>query len=366
MTPGWAQGSDHCVRLLAIALLLIVAGPAMAQSGMRVDWKDGQLSVWTMETPLTEVLTEVARRTGLRIVGAEELRDSVTLGFSDVLLEDGLRRLLGGVSYVIVEPGMPHSQAYPTEVWVLGRGGYASSAAGATGPRENTGGELGSDAVASEVTVDDARGGRLQGFLADPDPAVRRFAVERLGEVGEPWARSRLVTALHDESPGVREKAVTALGEYGPEAADPVMMLLQFETHPDVRVAEAEFLGRIAEPRVAGVLEGMLVDADPRVRRAAVEALAHLPGAVASHALRIAALDQDVAVRTAALDGLGIFGAETDPRAAIEDALARNNAPSQAAAADLVGPLGQLGFLESPSQQATVSVAEPELPSEPR
>jgi hypothetical protein len=364
---GTARPLARRVGLLAVAVLLFLAAPATAQPGSRVDWKDGRLSVRAEETPLADVLAEIARQTGVQILGAEDLRESLTLGFSNVALEDGLRRLLAGLSYVIVEPAAPQGKARPTEIWLLGRGRTGPGAVGATGGGDR-GRDVGPLTAASDATAEHPPGARLRSFLADPDPGIRRFAVERLGEVGEPWAFSRLVAALHDESAGVREKAVTALGEYGPEAVDPVMMLLQTETGLEVRVAAAELLGRFGGPPGVGLLEGMLVDSDPRLRRTAAQALARTGGAEASQALRTAALDQDATVRTAALDGLGIFGAETDPTAAIEDALARDDDAVRAAAAALVGPLGQLGFLEVPSQATAGDGSGHPIgfPSEPR
>lgn len=351
--------------LRAVALLLVLGAPIAARAGSTVDWKDGGLTVRAEYMPLASVLAEVARRTGIRIVGAQDLHESVTLGFSEVSLEDGLRRLLAGRSYVIIIDPTALGKTLPIEVWLLGRG--ASGAAGMTGEGEDSSRGPGRLAAGSEATADDPPGARLRGFLADPDPAIRRFAVERLGEVGEPWALSRLVVALNDESAGVREKAVTALGEYGPDGVDPVLMLLEVETHPDVRVAVAELLGRLAGPRGVSALEGMLVDSDPEVRRAAVHARALARGGGTNEALLAAALDHDAAVRTAALNSLGIFGAETDPVAAIKDALARDDQAVQAAAASLAGPLGQLGFLENPGHSATVSDTAPAgSPSEPR
>jgi hypothetical protein len=286
------------VLLSCLALALGLPAPALAEGAFTVDWTGGLLTVTAEQAPLGRVLGEVARRTGLRIRGAETLREPVTVSFSSLRLAEGIRRLLARVDHVIVEQAFRQGEIRPTLVLLPGR-------------------HL-ADAGPGSEDDPSAPGERLDSSLADPDPGVRRQAVERLADVRGEWAFSRLAAALQDESAEVREGAITALGLHGPEAINPITTLLQRETYPAARLAAVQVLGQFGGPELAGLFQGMLGDPNPLVRRAAVEGLGQSGGPTAGEVLRNAALDQDVGVREAALDALGVYA--RDPKLALEEA----------------------------------------------
>ena len=345
-----------------LAVLLLLSSPALARAAFIVGWTHERLSVTAEAAPLADLLYEVARRTGISIHGAETFGEKVTVSFSGLTLREGLRRLLIPVAnYVIVEEPFGEAEYQPTLVRFVGP--YLAGTVSVPSPG------VGDDpAIVKTETPDEVPGGRLDKFLADPDPAVRRWAVERLADVGDEWGFSRLMTALQDENAAVREGAITALAPYGPQAIKPVTRLLQGETYSAVRVAALQLLGNFGLPQLAGLFHGMLGDSDPQVRRAAVEGLIQADGLLASEALRTAALDQDAGVRAAALDGLGIYG--RDPKLAIEDALVHGDKTTQAVAAELRGTLITSGRWDAVDNKATPKDAtfgaESSLETQPR
>lgn len=69
----------------------------------------------------------------------------------------------------------------------------------------------------------------LVGALRDPDPAVRRNAVEVLGRMGDDAAAAvpDLIALLDDSDPDVRKAATRTLGRIGPQAQAAVPALMQ-------------------------------------------------------------------------------------------------------------------------------------------
>jgi hypothetical protein len=303
-------------------LVLAVLAPTSTAAGptLAVDWTRERLSVAAEEVPLADALREVARRTGLQVRGAEILADSVTIRFSGLPLSEALRRLLARVDHVLVEEMPAHADARPLLALFVGRRPFAGP--GSSRPE--------GDEVA---TTEDAPGERLDRFLAASDPAVRRWAVERLGDVGDQWALSRVLAALRDQDAGVRESALGALGQYGPVAVESLTGLLERDTSPEVRAAALGVLGQVGGPVVAHWVRGMLDDPDPRIRLAAVKALGQAGGPDATEALRTAVADRDQGVRAAALGSLGFSG--DDPQRSIEEGLLDGDEAIQAGAAAL-------------------------------
>ncbi|MFH1034736.1 MAG: HEAT repeat domain-containing protein [Pseudomonadota bacterium] len=150
---------------------------------------------------------------------------------------------------------------------------------------------------------------RLVALLADPEPRVRRAAVQSLVESGAPtvWlalgrvledqdrgvrlalvqamearnlpeVRELLVRALDDPDPQLRHQAVESLGRMGAvEAVRPLVGLLQ---GPDrsLRIAAARSLGDIGAEEASADLIGLLADPDPEVRATATRSLQLISG----------------------------------------------------------------------------------------
>ena len=135
--------------------------------------------------------------------------------------------------------------------------------------------------------------------LTDPDPGVRRRAVELAA------ARSHisLLAALHDDESAVVETAAWACGEHervDDEVMDRLVVLASADA-PLVREAAVAALGAIGDERgLAAVIQAC---ADlPAVRRRAVLALAPFDGVEVDAAIERALVDRDWQVRQAAED----------------------------------------------------------------
>jgi HEAT repeat protein len=139
--------------------------------------------------------------------------------------------------------------------------------------------------------------------LADPDPTVRRRALEvAVAHPGVPIA-----PLLADLDASVVEQAAWACGERAPADAGAVTMLAEVATaHDDALCREAAVagLGAIGDP--AGLPAILVATTDKAtVRRRAVIALAPFEGPDVEAALRGALDDRDWQVRQAAEDQLG-------------------------------------------------------------
>jgi HEAT repeat protein len=158
-------------------------------------------------------------------------------------------------------------------------------------------------------------------LLDDKDEAARTAAVEAfLSMGGAEHDADRLLPLLNDPDPHVRARASAGLfGSVHADEAHRTLKSMASSEAPEWRAAAMEAL-RGVEPGLAEVVSG-LDDAHPRVRRAAVLALAGSPGAAASDGLVRALGDPNAEVRAAAVQG--IVGMGERAREVLVEALAR-------------------------------------------
>jgi hypothetical protein len=179
------------------------------------------------------------------------------------------------------------------------------------------------------------QGGFLPVLLTDPDPGMRVWAVERLGEKGDEQAFARLMEALEDEDSGVRREALASLGQYGPAALEPVKDLLHHEQNPEVRAAALHLLGQVGREDSVELLHKMLADQDSPIRIAAVEALGFTGSTAAVDALKGAIGDRDVGVRIAALRTMALYVRDSSFKTVLEQSLYDSDEAVRSYAADL-------------------------------
>jgi HEAT repeat protein len=145
--------------------------------------------------------------------------------------------------------------------------------------------------------------------LGDADWRVRKTAVEALVAVGGAGVVTGLVRQLssHDNA-GARNSAIEALVQIGAEAADALLALLG-TPDPDVRKFTVDILGDIRDPRAVPALIGRLGDPDENIRVASAEALGKLkdPRAVDALISCLAGNGQDW-LDYAAAEALGEIG----------------------------------------------------------
>jgi len=147
----------------------------------------------------------------------------------------------------------------------------------------------------------------LKESLADPEPQVRRRALEVVVTTVHPAGRHGLVALLSDDDSSVTEVACWAAGERSDLAGLTVALLCCIATdHKDALCREAAVasLGSLAHNAGLPAVLTALGDRPP-VRRRAVLALAAFDDPRAEAALLVALKDRDWQVRQAAEDLLG-------------------------------------------------------------
>jgi HEAT repeat protein len=210
----------------------------------------------------------------------------------------------------------------------------------------------------------------------DPDPRVRRLAVEMLGAAPDDRARQVLVRALKDEDPLVRANAVRGLERHAearliePALDDADVTLIEpalDDTDAGVRLAAVTALAtRTEDPAVAARLRSRLGDPDPETAAATSSVLlAGSFGAEAADRLRRLLSAQDPDVRVAALGQLRLAPPErilelaarcaNDPSAQVRSAAVQVLAVAGAQAA-FQPALQALGDDEAPVRAAAVGV----------
>ncbi len=208
--------------------------------------------------------------------------------------------------------------------------------------------------LADECPTED----ELAGYLADPDPDVRRTALSVLSEATEDWVTSSPIfaRALDDDHGPVREQAIELLRELrevlvpGPEFAGALRAALGRD-EADVRIAA---VGGLWRHRLCTVpeLSTWLSDPAPEVRCEVVLGLVSLD---ALDVLDRAAADGGAAVRLAAARGIAAVG---DPRGTATLITLAGDPELLVRAAALTG-MAQTGCTEEAAQIAKTALTEP-------
>ena len=140
--------------------------------------------------------------------------------------------------------------------------------------------EAAADEQVMPVDEDEARRrafDRAMREVRDPDPAIRRRAVDRLRELEGPEATRALIGALDDPAAQVRSKAVFWLGEGAVTEAVPALIeRLLHDESAHVRIMCAMCLRGPEDERVTEALIQALSDSDQRVLTGAISGLGHI------------------------------------------------------------------------------------------
>ena len=221
-----------------------------------VEIAEGKLSLDLHRAELESVLREIAARAAFELGTMSGELGRVTVTFTGVSLEEGLRRLApehelmlvyrapsGRGTSALVEVGCSPARGPTTrEVWrpILPRSDACFGGGGQEGAT------------------------RLALLLGAPDATVRARAGGVLGRIGGVNAEAALAAALGDPA-------------------------------AEVRIQAAEALSRVASARAIPALQGLLLrDPDPAVRRAAARTLGMVRETPATSTLTAAAADPDV------------------------------------------------------------------------
>ncbi len=173
---------------------------------------------------------------------------------------------------------------------------------------------------------------RLRDALGSDNAAIRKRAVELLGELAEPDDQATidglLRAAANDDDPQVRGAAVDALNAIGQEALEQLLAELtggggseaEWVTarkfaraleadRPELRIAAANALERLNEPSTVPSVVDALSDPDPRVRLRACQACGTFADPRTIPAL-IERLEDEPRVKRAAANALGNVGTD--------------------------------------------------------
>lgn len=179
--------------------------------------------------------------------------------------------------------------------------------------------------------------------LGDADWRVRKTAVEALVSFADQRVVAGLVEVLssHDNA-GARNSAIEALIQIGERAVDSLHRSLQ-EPDPDVRKFAVDILGDIRDGRSVPLLIEMLTDPDQNVRVASAEALGKIRDRRAVDALLgcLARYDQNW-LDYAAAEALGEIG---DERALGPLIAALERAGLREPVLESIGKIGNVGTL---------------------
>ena len=288
--------------LVVLALMLTmhgrgsVAGAAQPVSAppIHVEVQRGAMTVDVRGVPLADLLRVVGERAALTVSIHGGDSPLVTDSFTDLPLDEGIKRLVRGNGLVLTyAPSQGRARvSVLKEVRVYLTPPQAPGPAAANGTKPPS--------PASRVEPKRSAG------LRD----VRTLARQR----DEASAAALTQIVAQDPDPVVRAKAVAALGKFGGTEAAMALSRALMDQDPSVRIQAARALGRVESDQVTPALAGVLTsDPDPRVRKEAVRTLATLGTDQARWSLEAAALDADPSVRRAVASALAKWGKRRAP-----------------------------------------------------
>lgn len=142
--------------------------------------------------------------------------------------------------------------------------------------------------------------------LSDPDPYVREICAQGLGYIGDERAALPLAKALSDKEASVRRRAAAALATVPAKAAQPALERAAIkDPDPDVRRYAVEALGWIEDSSVVPTLIAATRDPSERVRRYAAAELGRRKAPESLEALLALAQDPSPDVRWQAVVAVG-------------------------------------------------------------
>jgi len=279
---------------LGLCLVLLTPVAAVGQS-LQVEVTDGRLTVTAEDASVASLIEAVAREAELTLEHSESLEGLVTVRFRELPISEGLTRILGDRSYMLVY-GVKVSQGPGGGAPVPVRLRFFETS---TSEKPATGKDVVLDAERAALfetlefhgdpwdkqdtmetladAGDPAVARRLgQAGLADPDVDVRSAAVEALAILGGDTAAEMLETALRDAEPVIRQQAVVALEEIGGEAAVRGLTVALQDADAGLRLAVVDALGEVGGPGVLQLLGHAATDPDQEVRDSAEDWLAEL------------------------------------------------------------------------------------------
>lgn len=281
-----------------LGLWFLGALPARAESSIKVDWNKAHLSVNAENAELSQVLREVARQTGIKVRGSQDVGQRVSIHFSDVTLEKGLKTLLDGVDYAVLGDLSSPEKARAAQVVVFRKLAAASNS--------NRGVVPGTEAnAASKATVTLIQGKPGSGEEAAGQQEKALAAVEAAAAKGDVDALSK---AVQGSDPAAQAQAFEELSKLNPQAALDALSSVLKSDQPTQRLQALQLLDQSDQADNATIVSAMsqaLNADDPSLKDYAIQALARRGGSEEMDLLRQALSDPDPAVRLMVVETVG-------------------------------------------------------------
>ena len=222
------------------------------------------------DVSVEELVEEIARQSGLKIVWYGTISERITLDFQGLALDQALARILRNHSFALAisQAGeSPSRVARPRKLRIIPKGAEGSP------PQAVAANESEQEDVLPDESLDITL---LIAALRSEDSWERAAAVEALGEIGGPESAQFLGVALKDEDEDVRQAAIAALAHIGGDRAAQVLAIALDDEDEWFREEAVEALGEIGGNRAIRLLEQALSDEYDGVRDTAEELLEEL------------------------------------------------------------------------------------------
>lgn len=240
----------------------------LGHSRIDIGFHQGEMTLDVARAPWTEVLSEIARQTGIRFHYAIAPRGAVTVSCPKMTVTRALECLLGHDAALMLRYAPVRAKAkrdrLPTDVWLLGQSGGGSEGGGvvqskSTDPLQAT------SHHPAPAAKDDVRA--LIDLSKSDDPDARMQALGSLAASGQQSDRAvqeAFRAALMDDDGSVRAQAVYALSKGGsPEAMNVLREALQ-DRDASVRLMAVD--SAQGNEQGAALLQQALADSDETVR----------------------------------------------------------------------------------------------------
>ncbi|WP_417910286.1 HEAT repeat domain-containing protein [Candidatus Electronema sp. PJ] len=287
---------------LTAVLLLSTAVPAWSaarkapvqSSSLSVQVENGLLTLQARNTPLRDLLQQIASQVGVEIVVYGTVEQPVSGDFNRVFIEDVLRRITQDLNSVFLYKPQVVGQTSPPlmeKVFL-----YTNEVPNAKGTIQTIvfrpGAKLASPAPPKH------------GAQSAPVPDPEETQAEG-GEDSDELSLESITEMANDEDSSVREEAVALLGDLEDGSGiNQIAKLLHNDDEESVRRLAAEVLGNLSDQQAVQALGKALSDRSAEVRTTVVEALGQIASEEAVVFLKKATKDRNEEVRQAASEAI--------------------------------------------------------------
>jgi HEAT repeats len=348
-----AKGRLGCLKNVISTALLVCSlgiGEAAAQcasltSFVQVTWEQPKVTVCASQAPVSDILREIARKTGIRVLGLKRTFGVTSLQVTGVSLDSVLNVLLKGVDYIVVGD-LSLEQGTPL-VWIRGKspsnGGLQQGSQAQTdrlpaSADEEPASEAEIDSAVAAVTGGTLPEAEAEDTQSEKDPTEKFVKLEAAIREGDEHA---LAAAVLDSDPALQTNAHEALKAVDAEAAKDALVAAMDSDLASTRLQALQLLQQSSQDDARtyiSALEKSLADTDEQVRIAAVQGLVRMGGPEEMSFVRQAFKDTDPAVRLIVISSAG-----SQDRSLLSSALEDSDETVRGAAAELLKEIQNSG-----------------------